>query len=35
LSFAETGAVETFEQFPPMQDFGKLIEDYRIWQAQV
>ncbi len=34
LSFAETGAVESFEQFPAMDEFGRLLEGYRAWAAE-
>jgi hypothetical protein len=31
LPFAETGAVESFVEFPPMEEFGALMERYRAW----
>lgn len=31
LPFAETGAVESFAQFPPPEEFGRLMEAYRVW----
>jgi len=31
LPFAETGAVESFVEFPPMEAFGPLLERYRVW----
>ena len=29
LPFAETGAVRSYERFPPMEDFGELIRAYQ------
>ena len=31
LPFAATGAVESFVEFPPMEEFGALMERYRAW----
>lgn len=31
LPFAVTGAVESFAQFPPMEEFGALLGRYRAW----
>lgn len=34
LPFADSGAVESFAQFPPMEEFGRLMGEYRRWMAQ-
>lgn len=31
LPFGETGAVESFEGFPPPEDFGRLMAAYKAW----
>lgn len=31
LPFAETGAVRSFDEFPPMEDIGELLRAYRDW----
>lgn len=31
LSFAETGAVRSFDEFPAMEELEPLVRDYQIW----
>ncbi|MEB2312440.1 MAG: GFA family protein [Sorangiineae bacterium] len=33
LPWAQTGAVRSFEAFPPMNTFNELLEEYRSWRA--
>ena len=33
LPWAQTGAVRSFETFPPREGFGELLEAYRAWRA--
>lgn len=32
LPFAQTGAPHSYAGFPPMEDFGRLMEEYRGWE---
>ncbi len=34
LPWARTGAVRSFEAFPPMETFTELLEEYRAWRAR-
>ena len=34
LAFAETGAVHSYEQFPPMEAYEELVKEYQEWQAK-
>lgn len=33
LPWAQTGAVRSFEEFPPADTFNGLLEEYRSWKA--
>jgi hypothetical protein len=34
LPFAETGAVHSFETFPPMEAYADLVKEYQAWVAR-
>ena len=33
LAIAETGAVRSFAEFPPMEEYERLVGEYRMWVA--
>ena len=34
LPFAETGAVRSYAEFPPMEDFGPLLQEFSQWAEE-